>query len=113
MAPVAARIFRLAPFCIGGTHERAVSTRHATRELVELEVVATSPCRIKSPAFCGFSPKSRARGRIRTCTVDALDIVSLLVGLREQKEMEPPAGDAPAGILYKRNPQAAALRPAA
>jgi hypothetical protein len=24
--------------------------------------------------------------------------------------MEPPAGDAPAGILYKRNPQAAARR---
>ena len=34
----------------------------------------------------------------------------LLVGLREQNEMEPPAGDAPAGILYKRNPQAAAWR---
>ena len=51
-----------------------------------------------------------ARGRIRTRTGDALDVVSLLVGLREQKEMEPPAGDAPAGILYKRNPQAAARR---
>ena len=24
--------------------------------------------------------------------------------------MDPPAGDAPAGILYKRNPQAAAWR---
>ena len=34
----------------------------------------------------------------------------LCIGLREQKEMEPPAGDAPAGILYKRNPQAAAWR---
>ena len=51
-----------------------------------------------------------ARGRNRTRTGDALDVVSLLVGLREQKEMEPPAGDAPAGILYKRNPQAAAWR---
>ena len=30
--------------------------------------------------------------------------------LREQNEMEPPAGDAPAGIPYKRNPQAAAWR---
>ena len=54
--------------------------------------------------------RNGARGRIRTCTGDALDVVSLLVGLREQNEMEPPAGDAPAGILYKRNPQAAAWR---
>ena len=49
-----------------------------------------------------------ARDRIRTCTGDALDVVSLLVGPREQNEMEPPAGDAPPGILYKRNPQVAA-----
>ena len=34
--------------------------------------------------------------------VSALDYAS--------KEMEPPAGDAPAGFLYKRNPQAAAWR---
>ena len=34
----------------------------------------------------------------------------LCIGLREQNGMEPPAGDAPAGILYKRNPQAAAWR---
>ncbi len=54
--------------------------------------------------------RNGARGRIRTCTGDALDVVSLLVGLREQNEMEPPAGDAPAGIPYKRNPQAAAWR---
>ena len=54
--------------------------------------------------------RNGARGRIRTCTGDALDVVSLLVGLREQNEMEPPAGDAPAGILYKRNPQAVARR---
>ena len=51
-----------------------------------------------------------ARGRIRTRTGDALDVVSLLVGLHEQKEMEPPAGAAPARFLYKRNPQAAARR---
>src|SRR5205823_463048 len=37
--------------------------------------------------------RNGARGRIRTCTGDPLDVVSLLVGLREQNEMEPPAGD--------------------
>lgn len=31
-------------------------------------------------------------------------------GVREQNKMDPPAGDAPAGSLYKRNPQAAAWR---
>ena len=41
-------------------------------------------------------------------TGDALDVVSLL--LDYASEMEPPAGAAPAGYLYKRNPQAAARR---
>ena len=57
-----------------------------------------------------LAPRIGARGRIRTRTGDALDVVSLLVGLREQKELEPPAGDAQAGFQYKRNPQAAAWR---
>ena len=35
--------------------------------------------------------RNGARGRIRTRTGDALDVVSLLVGLREQEEMEPPS----------------------
>jgi len=69
--------------------------------LVEPEVVATSPCRIKSPmpVCCGFSSitlrlipnlplkfesKLGTRGRIRACTGDALDVVPLLIGLREQ-----------------------------
>jgi len=69
--------------------------------------------------------KIGARGSSRTCTGDALDIVSLLVGLRElnfdfglwtldfglwTKDLEPPAGAAPAGLHYKSNPQAAARR---
>jgi hypothetical protein len=60
-----------------------------------------------------------------TCTGDALDVVSLLldyasnengvmeywsVGLLMQKLMEPPAGAAPAELLYKRSSQAAARR---
>ena len=61
--------------------------------------------RLDDPAI-----RNGARGRIRTRTGDALDVVSLLVGLREQNEMEPPAGDAPTRFLYKRNPQAAAWR---
>jgi hypothetical protein len=65
----------------------------APKALVEPEVVATSPNRIKSPApvYCGFDSakmarqaearraKVGARGRIRTCTGDALNVVSLLL----------------------------------
>ena len=53
--------------------------------MVEPEVVATSPYRIKSPVpvCCGFDSLNGARGRIRTCTGDALNVVSLLAGLRE------------------------------
>ena len=50
-----------------------------------------------------------ARGRICTRTGDVLDVVPLRWATRANG-MEPPAGDAPAGILYKRNPQAAAWR---
>src|SRR5690349_12424161 len=50
-----------------------------------------------------------ARGRDCTCTVDVLDVVPLHWATRANG-MEPPAGAAPAGILYKRNPQAAAWR---
>ena len=58
---------------------------------MEPEVVATSPNRIKSPVCCGFSSrevarpaeaqraKVGARGRIRTCTGDVLNVVSLLL----------------------------------
>ncbi len=50
--------------------------------MVEPEVVATSPNRIKSlvPVFCGFDfLKIGTRGRTCTCTGDALDVVSLLL----------------------------------
>ena len=50
-----------------------------------------------------------ARGRTCTCTGDALDVVPLHWATRANG-MESPAGNAPAGILYKRNPQAAAWR---
>src|SRR5687768_12654186 len=50
-----------------------------------------------------------ARGRICTCTGDVLDVVPLRWATRANRR-EPPAGVAPAGILYKRNPQAAAWR---
>lgn len=55
-----------------------------------------------------------ARGRSCTCTGDVLDVVPLHWATRAAgavpQRMEPPAGAAPAGILYKRNPQAAAWR---
>ena len=69
---------------------------------MEPEVVATSPNRTTGvgrsspvPVCCGFSSK--------ICSAN-FDIFS-----RSAKK-EPPADAAPAGILYKRNPQAAARR---
>src|SRR5438552_17361286 len=53
--------------------------------------------------------RNGARGRTCTRTGDALDVVPLHWATRANG-MEPPAGDAPAGIHYKRNPQAAAWR---
>src|SRR6266705_5580165 len=50
-----------------------------------------------------------ARGRVRTCTGDVLDVVPLRWATRANG-MEPPAGAAQARFLYKRNPQAAARR---
>ena len=82
------------------------------KRLVEPEVVATSPNRIKSPVpvCCGFSSLklvlaagfAPALATLSTSCLCWLDYAS--------KEMEPPAGAAPAGFLYKRNPQAAAWR---
>ena len=48
-----------------------LSLHYSTSELVEPEVVATSPNRIKSPVpvYCGFS--SENGGRERTCTSKA------------------------------------------
>jgi len=67
--------------------------------------------RLKRPLhhFNACRPENDARGRIRTCAGDALDVVSLLLDYAS-KEMEPPTGVAPARFLYKRNPQAAAWR---
>ncbi len=60
--------------------------------------------RIKSPLhhFNACRPKNGARDRIRTCTGDALDVVSLLIGLHERK-LEPPPGVAPSWLPYQRS----------
>jgi hypothetical protein len=65
------------------------------------------------PKWC--SRQVLAHGHLRTCTGDALDVVSLgwpraNAWTTRAKEMDPPAGAAPARFLYKRNPQAAAWR---
>jgi hypothetical protein len=85
-------------------------------KLVEPEVVATSPNRIKSPVpvYCGIDSLKMvlAAGACArphcTCTVDVFNVVPLRWATRAKK-MEPPAGDAPAEFLQK-NPQAAARR---
>src|SRR5713226_4459635 len=72
--------------------------------LVEPEVVATSPYPIKSrvPVCCGFSSvKMVLAVPMHRDTGDALDVVSLLL---DYASMDPPAGAAPAGFLYKREP---------
>jgi hypothetical protein len=81
-------------------------------ELVEPEVVATSPYRIKSPVpvCCGFGSVKMV---LATGVAPALATPStscLCFWTTRANKREPPAGDAPAGILYKRNPQAAAWR---
>ena len=61
-----------------------------------------------------LAARNGARGRICTCTGDALNVVSLLLDYellaQGHQQLEPPAGDAPAGSLYKSKPQAAAWR---
>ena len=88
-------------------------------ELVEPDVVATSPNRIKSPVpvFCGFSSeKWWAREDLHPATAGLADSRSAGSSIPAQPlaqkilKLEPPAGAAPAGFLYKRNPQAAAWR---
>jgi hypothetical protein len=91
---VARDIFAKPAYVLGGlwrSSHRLLLRRG--RRLVEPEVVATSPCPIKSrvPVCCGFGSvkmarraeaqraKVGARGGGCTCTGDALDVVSLLL----------------------------------
>ena len=92
--------------CLAWVRARTVGvkTRYAAvtprgNELVEPEVVATSPCPGKSrvPVCCGFDSlklarrveaqkaKAGARGRICTCTGDVLDVVPLRWATRTGK----------------------------
>lgn len=79
---------------------------------MEPEVVATSPCPGKNrmPVCCGFDSLKLVLTAGLAPALATLSTSCLCVGLRELKWMEPPAGAAPAGLLYKRNPQAAAWR---
>lgn len=82
-------------------------------ELVEPEVVATSPCPVKSrvPVCSGFDSLKVVLTAGLAPALATLSTSCLCVGLRELLgKMEPPTGAAPAGLLYKRNPQAAARR---
>jgi hypothetical protein len=74
--------------------------------MVEPEVVATSPYRIKSPVpvCCGFSSRKVVLAvPMHRDTGDALDVVSLLLDYASGN-LEPPAGDARAESLYKSEP---------
>ena len=105
------------------TKTNGVKARHAAvtprgKELVEPEVVATSPYRIKSPVpvCCGFDSVELVgeRGLAPPRLADSLSAGSSIpsepLARNVETEMDPPVGDAPTGFLYKRNPQAAAWR---
>jgi hypothetical protein len=79
---------------------------------VEPEVVATSPNRIKSPVpvCCGFDSLKLVLAAGFAPALATLSTSCLFCWTTRAMEMDPPAGAAPAGILYKRNPQAAAWR---
>ena len=76
--------------------QRATSSCYSIpQKLVEPEVVATSPCRIKSPmpVCCGFD-SSGARGGTFTRTGDALDVVPLRWATRAKRT-------SPAGLFHR------------
>src|SRR5258708_35568643 len=95
------------------TQQSSIPTlHHSIPQMEEPEVVATSPYPIKSPvpAYCGFSSvkmarsaeaqraKTGARGRICTCTGDALNVVSLRVDYASGQR-RPKAGQSQDSIL--------------
>src|ERR1041385_7345728 len=95
---------------------RCPTVRPPGNELVEPEVVATSPYRIKSPGpvCCGFDSMKLVgeRGLAPPRLADSRSAGSAIPSepLAQISKLDPPAGAAPTGILYKRNPQAATWR---
>jgi len=79
--------------------------------VVEPEVVATSPYRIKSPVpvFCGISSRKLVLAAGIAPALATLS-TSCLCCWTTRATMEPPFGAAPNRFLYKRNLQAAAWR---
>ena len=77
--------------------------------MVEPEVVATSPNRIKSPVpvYCGFSSVKMVLAAGFAPALATLSTSCLFCWTTRAKELGPPLGAAPTGILYKRNPEAA------
>ena len=94
-----------------------VKARHAAvtprgNGLVEPEVVATSPNRIKRPVpvFCGFGSLKLVLAAGFAPALATLSTSCLFCWTTRALEMEPPAGAAPARFSYKEDPQAAAWR---
>ena len=80
--------------------------------MVEPEVVATSPNRIKSPVpvCCGFSSRKMVLAAGFAPALATFSTSCLFCWTTRAKTMEPPAGAAPARFSYKENLQAAAER---
>jgi len=80
--------------------------------MVEPEVVATSPNRIKSPVpvYCGFSSVKMVLAAGFAPALATLSTSCLFCWTTRAGTLDPPAGDAPAESLYKSDPQAAAWR---
>lgn len=79
---------------------------------MEPEVVATSPRRIKSPVpvCCGFDSVRMVLAAGVAPALATLLTSCLFCWTTRARKLETPADDAPAGLLYKSNPQAAAWR---
>ena len=98
--------------------------RRPGNEMVEPEVVATSPNRIKSPVpvYCGFSSLKMVRAKPKlderrlvlaagfAPALATLSTSCLFCWTTRAEKLDPPAGIAPAESLYKNDAQAAAWR---
>ena len=92
------------------------SIHQSISEMVEPEVVATSPNRIKSPVpvSCGFSSLKMVLTAGFAPALATLSTSCLFCWATRaagaEPTLDPPAGAAPAGSLYKSEQQAAAWR---
>ena len=102
----------LAPTIGTPTLDSALRIPRSAFELVEPEGVAPSPCPVKSrvPVCCGFDSVELVLAAGLAPALATLSTSCLCCRATRARDVEPPAGVAPARLRYKRNPQPAAGR---